>query len=167
MARIREIVFSDIPHAVEILAAAEPWASSPNAKDDLLDTLRNSLGRGTMFVAEEEAAPAGIVSFTPEPVLGGGGCIRFIVISSDKRRRGIGRQLMGFVERKIFNRSLSVYTCVSAANQPGLRFFEKLGYRRVGEVSDAPVDSAVILRKAAAGAHYYRTARKRVVDSKN
>jgi GNAT superfamily N-acetyltransferase len=150
MARIREITDKDIPEGARIMVQSEPWRSRGANEESLRRLLEASLGRGDTFVAEEESLPAGLACFIPEPVIAEGGCVRFIVVREDKRRRGIGRQLMGFVERKVFSRSASVFVSIPAGSEAARRFFERLGYEKVGEVpaSAGEPPTEWILRKA-------------------
>jgi ribosomal protein S18 acetylase RimI-like enzyme len=150
MARIREITEKDIPSVVEILAQSEPWISRGATGESLARALGDTIGRGHTFVAEEDLLPAALACFVPEPVIAGGGCLRFIAVRQDKRRRGIGRQLMGFVERKVFSKSQNLYVSISSTNDAAQRFFERLGYRRVGEIPGlyGADETEYILRKA-------------------
>jgi ribosomal protein S18 acetylase RimI-like enzyme len=149
MARIREIMEKDVTLGAEILATSEPWVSRGETRENVSRILGCAVGRGNTFVAEEDSLPAGLACFVPDPIIAGGGCLRFIAVRSEKRRQGIGRQLMGFVERKVFSKSPNIYVSVSPANVPALRFFEKLGYQKVGEVADLYVagEPEWILRK--------------------
>lgn len=137
MARIREISDKDVPQIAEILANSEPWVSRGSPPDELRRMLSSAIGRGDIYIAEEDSAPTGVACFIPEPVIAEGGCVRFIAVRPDKRRHGIGRQLMGFVERKVFGRSHNIFVSIGAANEMARRFFERLGYQKVGEVPDA------------------------------
>jgi ribosomal protein S18 acetylase RimI-like enzyme len=150
MARIREITEKDIPSGAEILAQSEPWISRGETGEALARTLGDTIGHGHTFVAEEDLLPAALACFVPDPVIAGGGCLRFIAVRLDKRRRGIGRQLMGFVERKVFSKSPNLYVSISSTNEVAQRFFERLGYRKVGEIPDvyAAGQTEYILRKA-------------------
>ncbi len=137
MARIRELTEKDIPRSLEILADSDPWASRGYTQDALRRILESAVGRGDTFIAEEDSVPTAIACFIPDPVIADGGCVRFIAVRHDKRRHGVGRQLMGFVERKVFGRSPNIFVSIGAANEAALRFFDRLGYQKVGEVPDA------------------------------
>ncbi len=158
MARIREITDKDISLSVEILVHSDPWEMKGCSPEDLHRQLESALGRGDTYIAEEDSVPTGIACFIPDPVIADGGCVRFIAVRPDKRRHGIGRQLMGFVERKVFGRSQNIFVSIGAGNEPARRFFEKLGYQKVGEVPDAQGSgpSEWILRKSGAGKRDYR-----------
>ena len=150
MARIRELNQDDVPRVAEILAQSQPWASAGDSVQDLEKLLLPSRGWGEQYVAESDGTPAGVVGFISEPVFARGGCVLFLAVRDEMRRRGIGRQLMGFVERKIFTQSSNIYVSVSSCNRPACCFFERLGYLKVGEIPDllVPGTSEWILRKS-------------------
>ncbi|HEV2692509.1 MAG TPA: N-acetyltransferase [Verrucomicrobiae bacterium] len=77
------------------------------------------------------------------------GYIQTIAMHPNHRQRGLGRQLMTFAEERIFRQSPNVFLCVSAFNQRALKFYESLGYQRVGELPDYLVKgfSEIMLRK--------------------
>ena len=150
MARIRELLQSDVPRVAEILTQSPPWALTGESVQEIEKLLLASLGRGGQFVAEADGEPAGVVGFISEPIFARGGCVCFLAVRDEMRRRGIGRQLMGFVERKIFSQSPNIYLSISPSNEPARRFFERLGYVKVGEIPDlfAPGTVEWILRKS-------------------
>jgi ribosomal protein S18 acetylase RimI-like enzyme len=151
MARIRELTQKDIPETVQILAASEPVFRKGEEREDVQKLLQSAIGRAIVYVAEEESQVAAVVYFIPEPIFAHGGYIRFLAVRPELRRRGIGRQLMGFVERKIFSQSSNAYVSVSLSNESARRFCEKLGYEKIGEVPDLldDGDKEWILRKKA------------------
>lgn len=134
MARIRELIEIDIPEALEILSHSDPRLEQN--REEITRTLHLALGRGLLYGAEEESHLAGFVYFLSEPIFAQGGYIRFLAVRPEKQRRGIGRQLMGYVERRVFGRASSIYVCILETNQPAQRFYERLGYSKVGEVTD-------------------------------
>jgi len=151
MARIRELTQKDIPETIQILAAGEPVFRKGEGHEDVQKLLQSAIGRGTIYVAEEESQVAAVVYFIPEPIFAHGGYVRFLAVRPEMRRRGIGRQLMGFVERKIFSQASNAYLSVSRSNEAARIFCEKLGYVKVGEVPDLQDDGDLecILRKKA------------------
>jgi ribosomal protein S18 acetylase RimI-like enzyme len=134
MARIRELIESDIPEALEILSSSEPQLEQN--REEITRTLQQALGLGLLYGAEEESHLAGLVYFLAEPIFAHGGFIRFLAVRPEKQRRGIGRQLMGYVERRVFGRASSIYVCILETNGPAQRFYERLGYSKVGELTD-------------------------------
>ena len=135
MARIREIAERDVPQSIEILVHSDPWASKGYSHDELRRLIESAVGRGDTFIAEEDSAPTGIACFVPDPVIADGGCVRFIAVRQDKRRHGIGRQLMGLSNGKCSAgvRTYS-YGSAPATNRPAVSS-SGFGYQKVGEVA--------------------------------
>src|SRR4030095_7959291 len=68
MARIRELTQKDIPETVQILAASEPVFKKGEGREDVQKLLQSAIGRGIIYVAEEESQVAAVVYFIPEPI---------------------------------------------------------------------------------------------------
>src|SRR4029450_4614250 len=107
MARIRELTQKDIPETVQILAAGEPVFRKGEGHEDVQKLLQSAIGRGTIYVAEEESQVAAVVYFIPEPIFAHGGYVRFLAVRPEMRRRGTGRHLMGLGERKTCSRAVN------------------------------------------------------------
>ena len=133
--------------AVEMISTSEPWASRHETPEEFRQWLEQSVGQ--IFIAESDEQPAGLVAFIPGPVLANGGCIQLLVVRGDSRREGIGRQLMGFAERKVARQGANIYASVPGTSTAAQQFFERLGYEKVGEVPDLakPGEAEWLLRK--------------------
>jgi ribosomal protein S18 acetylase RimI-like enzyme len=57
--------------------------------------------------------------------------------------------MMRFAEERIFRQSPNVFLCVSSFNRRAQKFYERLGYACVGELTDflVPGHSEILLRK--------------------
>ena len=77
------------------------------------------------------------------------GYIQAIAVHPDWRGRGSGTILMRFAEERIFRQSPNVFLCVSSFNHHAQQFYERLGYRRIGELENFLVagHSEILLRK--------------------
>jgi ribosomal protein S18 acetylase RimI-like enzyme len=144
MAKIRLLSLRDIPEAAAILDQEQGFCVLDKEAASSKQVLEGMLESRRVHVMEMGSALAGVASFIPEPVLAGGGCIQFLVIRKKLRHEGIGRQFIGFIERKIFVNCRSVFLSVSFHNESARFFFESLGYSRTGELADR---SEWILRK--------------------
>ena len=136
MAKIRPLSQIDIPEAAAILEQEQGFCLSDKEGASPKEALEGMLGSHRVYVLEMESALAGVAAFIAEPVLAGGGCIQFLVIRKELRRKGVGRQFIGFMERKIFLKGRSAFLAVSAQNDPARLFFERFGYRKAGEMPD-------------------------------
>jgi ribosomal-protein-alanine N-acetyltransferase len=77
------------------------------------------------------------------------GYIQTIAVHPDWRCRGIGTRMIAWAEERIFRLSPNVFLCVSSFNTRAQRFYERLGYQRVGELPDFVVRgfSEILMRK--------------------
>ncbi|TAK94830.1 MAG: GNAT family N-acetyltransferase [Verrucomicrobia bacterium] len=77
------------------------------------------------------------------------GYIQLLAVHPDWRSRGIGTRIIQFAEERIFRISPNVFLCVSSFNLEAQKFYERLGYRRVGELPDFVVNgfSEFLMRK--------------------
>jgi ribosomal protein S18 acetylase RimI-like enzyme len=144
MAKIRLLSLRDIAEAAAILDQEQGVGLLTEEGVSPMQALEGMLESRRVYVMEMDSSLAGVASFVAEPVLAGGGCIQFLMIRKELRRKGVGRQFVGFIERKIFVKSRSVFLSVSLHNEPAMLFFKRLGYRRTGELEDR---SEWILRK--------------------
>ncbi len=149
MSRIRKFNPSDVAGAAAVLNSTEPGDSSEGFREKSRKILESVAGREGLYVGEENETIAGIVWFLAEPVFADGGLVILLAVRPEMRRHGIGRQLLGFTERKIFSQSQSSFFSISSHNNPGLQFLGKMGYTKVSEIPP-PVesrDAQWILRK--------------------
>lgn len=77
------------------------------------------------------------------------GYIQAIGVWPEWRGRGIGQKLLAFAEGRIFRESPNVFLCVSSFNKDAKRLYQRLGYRKVGELKDYVVNghSEFLMRK--------------------
>ncbi|MGW3967224.1 GNAT family N-acetyltransferase [Amycolatopsis sp. NPDC005003] len=85
---------------------------------------------GKYVVAESEGGCVGLVrlaAVTRQPRIG------LIAVRADRRRRGIGRALLGYVRNALHHKGISAATAeVNEANPAAVALFEGAGARRVG-----------------------------------
>ena len=91
--------------------------------------------------------PAGLALLHAKGFLG---CpyVAVIAVAPGLRNRGIGAQLLGFAEGH-FSGSRYVYLCISSFNVRALRFYERHGYAKVGELPNFIADgySELLMQK--------------------
>lgn len=122
-----------------------PWRTLGIAAERIFKDLTNP--QREVFVAEFGGKIAGVLVLH----LGGAfdGYLQLIAVLPEFQNRGFGNQLVQFAEGKIFPRSPNVFLCVSSFNHRAQKFYERLGYQRVGELKDFLVQgqSEILLRK--------------------
>ena len=77
------------------------------------------------------------------------GYIQSLAVHERCRGQGVGSALMEFAERRILRDQPNVFICASSFNPGAQRLYERLGYRRVGELTDFMVagHSEILYRK--------------------
>jgi [ribosomal protein S18]-alanine N-acetyltransferase len=77
------------------------------------------------------------------------GYIQSLAVQERCRGQGVGSALMEFAERRILREQPNVFICASSFNPGAQRLYERLGYRRVGELTDFIVagHSEILYRK--------------------
>ena len=80
------------------------------------------------------------------------GYIQSILINPLYRDQGLGTRLFEFCEKRIFKESPNVFICVSSFNTRAAKLYERLGYKKVGELDDYIIEghSEILLRKTIA-----------------
>jgi ribosomal-protein-alanine N-acetyltransferase len=135
----------DTEWCARLMAASEPWITLRRDLAGCHDALARP---GTeLFVAHDRGQRVGFVlvaayGFAASPYLAS------IAVTADGRGRGIGSELVRFVERHFAGRE-HVFLLVSSFNDGALRLYRRLGYERIGELKDYVVAGAseIILHK--------------------
>lgn len=105
-----------------------------------------------IFVAEDESAVVGYISYGPTPLTEGTWDIYWIAVSAEKQGRGIGGALMAHAEDKI-RRAQGRLILIETSSKPEYentrRFHLSHGYEVAGRIPDfyAPGDDKLILQK--------------------
>lgn len=109
-----------------------PWHTMGIPAERLFKDLTNP--KREVFVAEFGGEIIGVLVLH----LGGSfdGYIQLIAVFPEFQNCGFGSRLIHFAEEKIFRRTQNVFLCVSAFNDRAQKLYERLGYRRVGELED-------------------------------
>jgi ribosomal protein S18 acetylase RimI-like enzyme len=64
------------------------------------------------------------------------GYIQTICVAASSRGAGLGTRIMQFAEERIFREFPNVFLCVSSFNTRAREFYERLGYKVVGELTE-------------------------------
>ena len=64
------------------------------------------------------------------------GYVQSLAVDDRLRGHGIGSALMEFVEQRVFRDQPNVWVCASSFNPGAQRLYERLGYHRVGELTE-------------------------------
>jgi ribosomal-protein-alanine N-acetyltransferase len=136
---------SEAEACARMMASSEPWITLGRDYDQALRILTDPWLEIFVAFLEEK-----IVGFTILLMHGAfRGYIQSICIAPEWRNKRLGRQLLEFAEKRIFNKTPNVFLCVSSFNQDARRWYEGLGYQVVGELKDyiIPGHSEILMRK--------------------
>jgi len=127
------------------LVASEPWLTLGLTFEQALQRLTDPTRE--IHVAIQKEQIVGMLILFLDGTLKG--YIQTIAIHPEWRSRGIGTQMIEFAEQRIFRISPNVFLCVSSFNLEAQKFYERLGYQRVGELTDFVVKgfSEFLMRK--------------------
>ena len=77
------------------------------------------------------------------------GYIQSILINPLFRDQGLGTSLLIFCEERIFREAPNVFICVSSFNKKATMLYDRLGYKKVGELDDYIIAgyAEILLRK--------------------
>jgi len=136
---------AEIEACAQLLSKSEPWIT---LRMDYAWTLRvMSNASRERYVATDGDRLAGLLILSLTGALAG--YLQTICVAPDYRDRGVGAEIMRFAEDRIFREHANVFLFVSSFNPAAMRFYERLGYSRVGEVPNYIVDghSEILMRK--------------------
>ena len=133
-----------------LMSTSEPWIRFGRDFDKSYALVRDPSRE--VYVAVSGAAPdAGSVLGFAVLVMQGAfvGYIQSLAVDDRWRGHGIGSALMEFVEHRVLREQPNVFICASSFNPGAQRLYERLGYRRVGELTDFMVagHSEILYRK--------------------
>jgi [ribosomal protein S18]-alanine N-acetyltransferase len=114
------------------IIASEPWVTLGLTSEQAMQRLTDPTREIHVAAVGEEIV--GVLILFLDGALKG--YIQTIGVHPDCRSRGIGRRMMEFAEQRIFHLSPNVFLCVSSFNTKAQKFYEQLGYQRVGELAD-------------------------------
>jgi len=129
-----------------MMVSSEPWITLGRTFEQATRIMTSPTRE--VHVAALDGELVGFVVLVMRVVLTG--FVQSLAVREDVRGRGIGTALMAFVEERVFRDSPNVFLCVSSFNDGARRFYERLGYSVVGELSEilVPGHSEILMRKS-------------------
>ncbi len=122
-----------------LLAGSEPWTTLGATIDKCRATCRHP--EYLVYVARSDGRRCGAIVLHPRG-LASSPYIKSIAIAEGFRSRGFGALLMDFAEDLFRGESRHVFLCVSSFNTRARAFYERRGYRAVGEFVDYVIEGA-------------------------
>jgi [ribosomal protein S18]-alanine N-acetyltransferase len=136
---------ADAEICARLMAQSEPWLTLQRSYDAALTIIRDPTRE--VYVARDEDGVAGFLILC---LIGAFvGYIQTVAVQPDRRGQGLGTQLIGFAEQRIFREFPNTFMCVSSFNHAARRLYQRLGYQVIGELTDyiLPGYSELLLRK--------------------
>ena len=119
--------------AAELLARSGPWITLQVTLDQCRQACRDP--EYLLYVARRRGELCGAVVLDRRGVAGSP-YIKSIAVAEKMRSCGIGASLMEFAENHFRPEAQHIFLCVSSFNPRARAFYERLGYRAVGEFND-------------------------------
>jgi len=125
--------------AAGLMAASEPWLTLGRG----IGACRSACERPDcrLFLARDAHGRCGFALVNPRGVAGAPYLVA-IAVAPEWRGQGTGAALLGYCERHAALNSRHFFLCVSSFNTRAQAFYERQGYRRVGEFDDYIIDGA-------------------------
>jgi ribosomal-protein-alanine N-acetyltransferase len=134
---IRPIRDSDVAACAALMRRIPLWAQYGVTADEAHAVFRGALAGGThVRVAEQDGRVIGFIEYVLRGTFGHSGYVRALGVAPEAQGRGVGGSLMDTAEGEIFCHGPNVFLLVSAGNAGAQRFYERRGYRRIGEIPD-------------------------------
>ncbi len=139
---MRNLLKSDLLPLRQILVATEVFTESEVAcAMDLLETVLNDSQQRDyqVLVADLEGVVGGYVLFGPVPLTEGGYDLYWIAVDPDLHGKGVGRQLMKEVERRLRlagARLLCLETSSQGHYARTRKFYQQAGYQEESRIRD-------------------------------
>ncbi len=135
---IRPLRSADVDACAALMVAIPLWATEYRVT---LDAARAAFagtldGSCEVRVAEDAGRIVGFVEYLLRGTFGHSGYVWAIGVAPEAQGRGVGARLMDAAEAEIFRRGPNVFLLVAAFNSGAQRFYERRGYRRIGEIPD-------------------------------
>ena len=134
----------------ELMASSDPWRRLGRTLEESYRIVRDP-AREVYVALEPSAAGNPRVAGFIVVIMQGAfvGYIQTVAVRPESRGRGLGSAIIAFAEQRIFRDEPNVFICASSFNPGAQRLYERLGYRRIGELTDFMVagHSEILLRK--------------------
>lgn len=108
------------------------FAREGSARDAVLEGLEND----GLYVALLDNACVGFFYLIPKGSFHSFPYLHIIAVKEECRGLGVGKILMDYAERIAFESANKIFLVVADFNPDGKKFYERNGYRQVGEIPD-------------------------------
>ena len=96
--------------------------------------IKEGLEHGNLYIALDSDICVGFAWYIPKGAFHSFPYLHIISVKKEYRGKGIGRKIIEFLEKIVFENVDKIFLVVSDFNPNAKRFYEKAGYRQVGEI---------------------------------
>lgn len=128
-----------------MMSGSEPWITLQRGYEKSMEVLQ--MPDREVYLARRQNELVGFLILNMTGPFAG--YIQTICVAPSARSNGIGAKIVRFAEDTIFRQSPNVFLCCSSFNPRSRRFYERLGYEKVGELKDYILagHSEILMRK--------------------
>jgi len=130
----------DARAAADIMASTDPWLTYGRTRENTFVTVSNPQAESYAAVTGGGEIVGVVVIALRVPLISGYIC--GLAVKPAHRNRGIGAALLRHAEGRIFRESPNVFLCVTSFNTAAQRFYARLGYQKIGEITDFAIPGA-------------------------
>lgn len=98
------------------------------------NAILEGLEQGNLYIALINDLCVGFIWYMPKGAFHSFPYLHIISVKEEHRNKGIGRKLMKFLEDIVFVNADKIFLVVADFNPEAKYFYEKNGYRQVGEI---------------------------------
>jgi ribosomal protein S18 acetylase RimI-like enzyme len=137
--RIGEATDAERLWCAGLMASSEPWITLNRGLDACQAACVDPAY--LVLVARLEGAPRGFIRLHPRGVAGSP-YIASVAVNEAERSSGVGAALLAFAEARFAGTARYMFLCVSSFNGRARAFYDRHGYRVMGELPDYVIDGA-------------------------
>ena len=123
---------AEIEFCAHLRASSDPWLTLQRDYDDAIKSITATDHEVYVAKSKDDIMGFAVVSVTGVLI----GFLLTLCIVPDYQRLGIGAKLLAYSEERIFKESPNVFLMVSSFNTGAQTFYEKHGYRKIGELEN-------------------------------
>ena len=132
---------ADLPPLANLMAASPLLRRYGLTRDAALAALERALRAGDLLltVRTTDGPPVGMAWIIRSPMLTGAAYLRLLLVAEAAQRAGLGARLLGVAEGRARESANHMFLLVTTDNVGARRFYERWGYRHVGDLPELAV----------------------------
>jgi GNAT superfamily N-acetyltransferase len=133
---VRPAAAEDLPVLAELMADSPLLARYGITWAGAMGALESAWRAGDILLIafEYNVPPFGLAWVIKSRILTGAAYLRLLLVAQDRQSGGVGRHLLGEAERQAREFANHLVLLVTADNAGARRFYERCGYRHVGDL---------------------------------